>query len=282
MSFSIRHINRDEMPKIINLAKSYGWNPGTMDADSFYEADSNGFFVAEMNSEIIGSISAVRYGFDYGFIGFFLVKKEFSGRGLGTLLALRAKEYLKGRIVGAEGFKDRLENYRRLGFRFSHPDTRYLYIKPNELDFFSCPKIQDYQDSYFKMINNYDRKCFPSERDAFLKNWLKAPNAKSKFILDGECIRGFATIRKCEDGYKIGPLFADGFMQADNLFLSLAHSLNPGDKVYIDSPENNPYLKLLANKYLWKKTFQTARLYSGEIDNVDSSKIFAHTSIEIG
>ncbi len=87
---SIRRMTRDEVEFAIDLAAEEGWNPGIHDGRCFYATDPNGFFVGELDGELVGSISAVAYDDSFGFIGLYIVKPEFRGKGIGTRLGRRA------------------------------------------------------------------------------------------------------------------------------------------------------------------------------------------------
>src|SRR5690606_9900185 len=99
----IRALTRDEMSLPIEWAALEGWNPGLHDADCFYAADPDGFLVGELDGEPVGCISAVKYGSEFGFIGLYIVRPEFRGRGFGMQLWRAAMERLAGRNVGLDG-----------------------------------------------------------------------------------------------------------------------------------------------------------------------------------
>ena len=61
-------------------------NPGLFDAESFHAADPDGFLLGELDGEPIGSVSAVRYGTEFGFLGFYIVKPAYRGQGYGLRL----------------------------------------------------------------------------------------------------------------------------------------------------------------------------------------------------
>jgi hypothetical protein len=67
----IRRMTGDEVEFAIDLAAEGGWNPGIHDGECFYVADPNGFFVGELDGELVGCLSAVSYGDSFGFIGLF-------------------------------------------------------------------------------------------------------------------------------------------------------------------------------------------------------------------
>ena len=91
-NFRIRALSRDEMSLPIEWAALEGWNPGLHDAACFYAADPGGFLVGELDGEPVGCISAVKYGSEFGFIGLYIVRPEFRGRGFGIQLWRAAME----------------------------------------------------------------------------------------------------------------------------------------------------------------------------------------------
>ncbi len=95
-------MSRRELDTAIGWAAAEGWNPGVHDGDCFYHADSNGFLMGLLDDEPIGSISAVRYGSSFGFIGYYIVRPEFRGKGYGLRLWNVAMRNLEGRSIGLD------------------------------------------------------------------------------------------------------------------------------------------------------------------------------------
>ena len=121
---TIRNVSRSEMSQLIDWAADEGWNPGLHDAACFYETDPGGFFIGELQSEPVGCISAVAYNDAFGFVGFYIVRPEFRGRGYGFRLWQAAMEYMKGRNVGLDGVVAQQDNYRKCGFVFQYSHIR--------------------------------------------------------------------------------------------------------------------------------------------------------------
>ena len=96
----IRRMTGDEVAFTIDLAAGEGWNPGIHDGACFYATDPAGFFVAELDGELVGSISAVAYDDSFGFIGLYIVKPEFRGIGIGTRLGEAGMTYLTDHNIG--------------------------------------------------------------------------------------------------------------------------------------------------------------------------------------
>ncbi|WP_269850096.1 GNAT family N-acetyltransferase [Methanosarcina horonobensis] len=70
-------MSREEAEFAIEMAAAEGWNPGVHDGELFYEADPEGFFIAELEGKPAGCASAVVYDNDFGFLGLYVVKPEF-------------------------------------------------------------------------------------------------------------------------------------------------------------------------------------------------------------
>ena len=278
MACTVRRMELPEIEIATYLAYKEGWNPGLNDGLAFFNTDENGFFLAEIDGRVVGCISAVNYNNEFGFIGFYIVDSEFRGSPAGTLLGITALKYLEGINTGLDGVLSRVENYRRIGFKLAYKNIRYEGIGGS---YKYSSNIVPAHIIEFDEICDYDRQCFPVKREFFLKGWLSMINSHSLVYYADNCIRGYGTIRTCRKGYKIGPIFADDFKIADELYRALS-SKAIDELVYLDVPEVNQFAVDLAMKYEMKKVFETARMYSIEEPLTDVNKIFGITSVELG
>ena len=94
---------RQEIDLAVEWAAAEGWNPGLHDAECFYAADPEGFLVGKVGCESVVCISVVTYGTGFGFLGFYIVKPEFRGKGYGLSLWNAGMKRLQGRTVGLDG-----------------------------------------------------------------------------------------------------------------------------------------------------------------------------------
>jgi GNAT superfamily N-acetyltransferase len=76
-------MRREDLAFAIELAAREGWNPGLHDAECFFAADLGGFLIGERVGEPVGCISAVSYAGRYGFVGLYIVRPEYRGKGYG-------------------------------------------------------------------------------------------------------------------------------------------------------------------------------------------------------
>ncbi|RED52523.1 GNAT family N-acetyltransferase [Aestuariispira insulae] len=278
MSYEIGIASREEVDRMVEWAAREGWNPGLADADAFFAADDQGFLAGRLDGRMIASISAVRYGDRFGFIGFYIVDPDFRGFGYGYRLWQAAIDYLGDRVIGLDGVVDQQDNYAQSGFRLEQNNIRFggevTVSAPTEADILPL----DYADP---AITAYDSAFFAGPRAAFLAAWIKHPKVTAHALKDGDRLLGFGAIRPCREGFKIGPLFAENSAAADQLFRSLC-ALHPGEQVYLDVPQPNGAAMALAQRYGLEPCFETARMYKGGMPDLPWDHTFGITSFELG
>lgn len=118
-------MTRPEIDVAVDWAAAQGWNPGLHDANCFYVADPGGFLVGLLGDEPVATISVVKYGASFGFLGFYIVKPEHRGQGYGIRIWNAGLACLEGRVVGLDGVVDQQENYGKSGFVAAHRNIRY-------------------------------------------------------------------------------------------------------------------------------------------------------------
>lgn len=263
----------------VEWAAGEGWNPGVQDARCFYAADPAGFFLALQNGKPAGCLSAVAYDEHFGFAGFYIVKPELRGQGIGHQLIRKASAYMGNRTVGNDAVVAQQEAYKKYGFSMAYRNIRYRGIAASGV--INVPEIADLRKIPFHEVSTYDRGMFPSERSAFLHCWIHQPESTALgYVRDGQ-LSGYGVIRKCRQGYKIGPLFADGEEIAGQLLLALTGVVS-GEEFFLDIPEPNSGARALVCRHNMQMVFETARMYSGAAPLLPLDKIFGVTSFELG
>jgi len=277
--FHIRPMSLPELEFAIDLAAHEGWNPGLDDAGAFFAADPEGFLVGMLGDTPVGCISAVRYGQEFGFIGFYIVLPEYRESRYGMLLARAGLRRLQGITTGIDGVFERQDNYSKLGFSLAYRNIRYEWQGRQQPP---DPPAALVRVTATDDIEHYDRLCFPAPRHAFLDAWLRMPDSAAYAWRDNGTIRGYGVIRRCREGWKIGPLFADTRPVAETLLLGLSHETAADEPIYLDVPEINFEAMQLAADYGMKEVFGTARMYKGHTPDIDVNRIYGVTSFELG
>ncbi|WP_319470245.1 GNAT family N-acetyltransferase [uncultured Pseudodesulfovibrio sp.] len=273
----IRTMSRDDVDIAIRLAAKEGWNPGLSDAECFYAADPEGFFIAEKNGEPVGTISAVRYDDRFGFVGLYIIAPGSRGKGYGTALWNHAMQHLEGCNIGLDAVTEQEKTYMKSGFGTAYRSARFEGTGGGK-----CPEgVVRLEEVDFAKVAEYDRQCFPSSREQFMRTWLTADGVTGYGVMDGDRLTGFGVIRPCAMGSKIGPLFADTPEIAETLFQALT-ALVPGRKFYLDVMESNAAAGELARRHGLKKVFVTVRMYTDGEPVMDTEKVYGVTSFELG
>ncbi|MDD9886764.1 MAG: GNAT family N-acetyltransferase [Gammaproteobacteria bacterium] len=276
----IRPMTEDEVGLAIEWAALEGWNPGLNDAACFYAADPEGFLVGLLDGEPIAAISAVRYGETFGFLGLYIVKPQYRGRGYGLQIWKAAMDRMQGRNIGLDGVVEQQENYRKSGFRRAHRNARYEGTggRPFGRD----GDVVELSAVPFSEVGDYDRLFFPDVRTRFLKAWTGQSEGASLGVRADGKLAGYGVIRPCRAGYKIGPLFADTPALAQTLFSALTARVPAGAPVCLDVPETNPQAAALARRHQMKVVFETVRMYTGAFPELPMDKLFGITTFELG
>ena len=89
--------------RVLEWAADEGWNPGLDDAEAFLAADPGGFLMGWVGEEPVAAISAVRHGPSFGFLGLYLCRPEWRGRGHGRRSGEAGLAHLGDRTVGLDG-----------------------------------------------------------------------------------------------------------------------------------------------------------------------------------
>jgi GNAT superfamily N-acetyltransferase len=279
---TVRVMTPEEVEWAMQLAAAEGWNPGLSDAGCFYPTDPRGFLIGLLGGKPVGCISAVSYSGLFGFIGLYIVLPEYRGKGYGIRLWESALARLEGHNIGLDGVPGQVPNYLKSGFRVAYNNIRFkgsggvVSLETGSGNLVSLKSVA------FEMVQKYDRRCFPAERTLFLKQWLKQPGTFSLGCLDSDCLRGYGVIRRCREGYKIGPLFADDAATAALILSNLVAKIGTNGPFFLDVPEPNTAALALAARFDMQPVFSTARMYTGGEPDIALNQVFGVTTFELG
>ena len=272
---------RGDLDWMVAQAIREGWNPGPNDADAFWACDPGGFLMARHDGQRVGCISAVRYSNAFGFMGFYIVLPEFRGQGIGLTLWHAAVQRLKGCVIGLDGVAAQQDNYARSGFELAYNNIRFERL--NEAAPASVLHgLLPIEDVAFEVIADYDRSIFPAPRESFLRAWLAIPDVHFLALPLGRSIAGYGIIRRCQRGYKIGPLFADDEAAAARIYSGLCATIPAGAPVYLDVPEVYAGAMAIPSRFDMTEVFRTARMYAHGLPQHGVQRVFGVTSFELG
>ncbi|WP_424569272.1 GNAT family N-acetyltransferase [Streptomyces sp. CH-036] len=272
--FEITAARAEDIVTLGAWAHEESWNPGLHDGAVFFATDPGGFLFGRLDGEPVTSVSVVRYGDAYGFLGFYLPRPHLRGQGYG----LRTWQAGTARLDAVPAQQD---NYRRSGFRTCWSNARYEGTPPPDIAPPPGTTLIDARSVPFDLLAAYDRRYFPAARDTFLAAWITAPGRTALAAVGDGGLQGLAVLRACRAASRIGPLYADSPAVAAALVSAVAATA-PDTPVAVDVPDINPAAVRLAGELGLTPSFDTARMYSGPEPVIDRPGLYGITSLELG
>ncbi len=273
----LRHLTADELPLVLDWARDEGWNPGEEDAPAFFDADPKGFFAAEIDGRPAAAISVVNHSEEFAFLGLYICRPEHRGQGVGYALWQHALAHAGNRVVGLDGVPAQQANYARSGFAPVGRTARHVgAIEPRDHHAVRPIRPQDgivlvSQDA---IANGYGK-------GRFLARWLNDTQTRKTLVFEeGGEVSGFATIRRCRQGSKIGPLVAHTAAQAKALMHAAARFAG-GEPIMIDWPSDMVEMAGYCAGLGMTVPFTTARMYRGPAPQT-GRMIRAVATLELG
>ena len=275
-SFVVRTMRPEEVALAIDWAAAEGWNPGLNDAACFSAAAPDGFLLGELAGAPAASLSIVNYDERFSFLGFYIVRPDLRGRGLGLRIWQAGIARAGSRTIGLDGVVAQQDNYRKSGFVFVYKNVRYGGYLP------ACATapLTVSLTEVFDLIAKDDGTVFPAARPTFLRTWVTAPGHIGRALIRDGHLAAWGVIRPCRTGRKVGPLVADDHGAAEVVFAALVGAAS--GQVFLDVPEPNRTAMALAAAYGLTPVFETARMYSGPIKPVALERVYGVTTFELG
>jgi len=281
--YEIRTMSRAEVNLAVQWAAQEGWNPGLADAECFYAADPQGFLIGVLDGQPIACISVVKYDHSFGFLGLYIVKPEYRGQGFGIQIWKTGLDYLAGCNVGLDGVVAQQNNYKKSGFTLAYRNIRYAgHGGGSAPPAAAAAAVVDLRTLPFATVETYDQAFFAARRRAFLQAWLNQRSGEGRGVMQRGKLVGYGVRRKCREGYKIGPLFADTAEVADTLYTALIADVDAAEPVFLDIPEVNPAALQLVQRHQMTAVFETARMYTGQSPRLPLERLYGVTSFELG
>ena len=114
-----------------------------------------------------------------------------------------------------------------------------------------------------------------------MTGWIAQPDSLALGYRRAGHLSGYGVVRRCREGCKIGPLFADDAQAATALLAHLA-AFAAGGPLFLDVPENNPAALALVRQVRMREVFGCARMYLGPPPALAHPRIFGVTTFELG
>jgi ribosomal protein S18 acetylase RimI-like enzyme len=279
--YHIRTLSPHELALPLDWAAAEGWNPGLADAACFASVDAEAFLLGELDGEPAASISVVNYDGRFAFLGFYIVRPDLRGRGLGWRIWQAGLAHAGARSIGLDGVVAQQENYKKSGFALAWRNVRHGGVIGATRRTGAPPETMELADVLFAAIEADDATAFHASRASFLHTWIGAPGHIGRAVMRDGRLCAWGVTRPCRRGFKIGPLVADDRALAEQVFAALVAEAGGGE-IFLDVPEPNAEAVALARAHGLAPVFETARMYRGAVRPLRIERIFGVTSFELG
>ena len=243
-SFIVRSATEDDLKALTSFFVMESWPVNLHDLACGYAFDPSGFFVGELNGEIVSHINAVKYPGHSACIGNFLVKKEHRGKGYGRQTWDAAWKSLDHNCtIVLDGVNKMVPTYESLGFQsvwktsiamVNLTKVVKIFSSVNTQPAFSCVPIRTVD---FEKIFEYDTSVFGAPRHTLLEKYVNLPGSLGWAAVNEKGdILGYNLVRQfiIEGGKFIlcmAPLYADNNVVARALFKVAAETYLATDAI---------------------------------------------------
>ncbi|MGQ7844398.1 GNAT family N-acetyltransferase [Granulosicoccus sp. 3-233] len=284
---TIRPATFAEIELMLDWASREGWNPGVDDARLFQQADPDGFFMAFDGEQPAAAISVVRHDEEHGFLGLYICHPDYRGQGFGWAVWQAGMRYLEGKVIGLDGVVEQQNNYRKSGFELAYRNIRFAGLTSGLSSVGTSEAVSGSCRAYgaedWTALLAMDEKAAGYRREALLASWVAPSDSRHSLVCvaDDGTLQAFATIRRCAEGYKAGPVLARSVDHAGELLRQLV-STTSASTLILDVPEPNKEGVELASRIGLTAVFETARMYKGKCPRYQLGELFGVASFELG
>ena len=280
--YRIDRMTRTEAGILNAWAAQEGWNPGLSDIDIAWAYDPDAFIAIRKDDALAGGGTIIAYDQNAGFMGLFIMRADLRRQGLGRVLWHERLRRLRARLkpdapIGMDGVFDMVPFYETGGFTYLHRDLRYQGEGGGTCDAAAIP----IDLASWAALTEYDARLSGIRRPGFLLGWLNQPCGTGYALMRDDALAGYGYIRPCQNGHKIGPLYADTPAIARRLLDSLLSTI-PGEAVSLDVPEPNAAALRMMADLGWTQSFGCARMVNGTAIACPIDQVFGVTSFEFG
>jgi GNAT superfamily N-acetyltransferase len=258
----IRRMAESDVPAGMRLRELAGWNQTEQDWRRFLRLEPDGCFVACDGQEICGTVTTLKYGERFGWIGMILVDPAKRGRGIGTHLLKRGMECLQRAAVETlklDATPMGLGLYKQLGFVEEYGIERWEGVARGSRGAV-LPPVKPEEIQY---LCAWDREAFGADRTRLLASiWDEGPEY-SALVRSGREIAGYMLGRAGSRAHYLGPWVSTVNAEAaERLFQQFMRRFD-GQRVFVDVYLGNSHARSLVETAGFVPQRPLTRMYLG-------------------
>jgi GNAT superfamily N-acetyltransferase len=238
-TFTIRPMKSSDLDQAFSLSLNEGWNQTMQDWRLLYDNHENVCLVAEKDSRVAGTATALNHDNKIAWIGMVIVDKSLRGQGAGKMLLeeiIRRVKHIGSVKLDATPAGEPL--YRKLGFIAEYKIIRMTCNALNySPDSVSDKNLCHLTDEDFSEVLKLDHSVFGVDRSYLLRTMINENPGRAFFIKKDNTLSGYIYGRGGSRFDYIGPVCAITQDSARLLISKALESLN-GKAIALDIPED--------------------------------------------
>lgn len=229
-----------DIPAGLSLCRSAGWNQISRDWEIFLTLNPQGSRVCvKDDGDVVGTVTTIRYGHRFAWIGMVLVDPAHRRKGIGLRLLEEAGQILKNEnCVKLDATPAGRQVYTKLGFEDEYQLSRMSASSFNTRYLVSSPTATALTIDDLESVRLPDGNIFGADRIALL-SWMRdgAPELAFK-VGEGDRLDGYCVGRSGYQYAHIGPVVANDIHVAKGL-VSAALKYCGNRPVIVDVPHHD-------------------------------------------
>ena len=270
MAIEWRLLRRSDVSGAFELSRIAGWNQTEADWLGYLALDAEGCMAAVVDGELAGTVTSIRYGEAFGWLGMLLVHPTHRGHGLGKELLLRSIRYFreKGvRTVRLDATPMGKRIYLPLGFRDEFEVKRMegsvAEMLMEQVPAPSGAEAERMLHGDLMTIAGMDCRAFGGDRGALLHELSNRDPDLCFVVREGATIKGYLIGRVGREAIQLGPIVASTPAVAEQLFRACFRAAR-GRRIFLDLPVPNRSGCEILERYGFKEQRSFSRMSLGE------------------
>ena len=262
----IRIMTERDLSSALRLKEIAGWNQTAADWKRFLNASPEGCFVADVDSQVRGTVTTISFERRFAWVGMVLVDPQFRSRGIGTCLLRKAIEYLdeiKVPSIKLDATPQGKPLYEKLGFVVEYEIERWTLHRSHQQPSktpsnFSAAELP-------AAILEADRQIFGADRSQLLQSLHQETPAFTSQIWRNEHLQGYALGRRGSFADQLGPWITNQ-KEAARTLLKEFLSCSTRETLIVDCRKANGMAGRLLKSFGFTIARPLTRMYRGAND----------------
>lgn len=263
--FILRPLKLNDISAAMNLSTAEGWNQTENDWALLIKESEGTCVLAEHDSKVIGTTTAINYSRQLAWIGMVLVDKSYRGQGVSKALLDHVFKNTSDISIKLDATPDGQQVYRRFDFKDEYLIDRMVNVSLANFASFDNSGIEPepVKPENIKEIVAFDAAVFGTKREQLITSLVKEYPGKAWMVRHNNRVTGFVLGRDGSKYHHVGPVSASTIEDAQALIAKSVGVLIQ-KPVVVDVLQDKQALIASLKSLGFTKQRHFVRMYKGE------------------